>query len=54
VEAQLDADNGASARTLERAGFRREGLLRQSFFDGRSYRDTLVYGLVASDLGALE
>jgi ribosomal-protein-alanine N-acetyltransferase len=49
VEAQLDADNGASARTLERVGFRREGLLREAYWDGRQWRDTLVYGLVGKD-----
>ncbi|MCU1281156.1 MAG: hypothetical protein JWM53_4702 [bacterium] len=52
VEAQLDHENRASQRTLERAGFQREGLLRQSYFDGRQYRDTLVYGLVAGDRSA--
>jgi ribosomal-protein-alanine N-acetyltransferase len=51
MEAQLDSANEASQRTLERVGFRREGLLRQSYFDGAEFRDTLVYGLVRSDLG---
>jgi len=49
IEAQLDAANVASQRTLEHVGFRREGLLRQSYYDGREYRDTLVYGLVRGD-----
>jgi len=49
VEAQLDSANAASRRTLERVGFRQEGLLRQSYFDGREYRDTLVYGLLRAD-----
>ncbi len=49
TEAQLDAANIASRRTLERVGFRREGLLRQSYFDGREYRDTLLYGLVRDE-----
>jgi ribosomal-protein-alanine N-acetyltransferase len=49
VEAQLDIDNLGSRRTLERAGFRQEGVLRQSYFDGRDYRDTLVFGLLAGD-----
>jgi RimJ/RimL family protein N-acetyltransferase len=48
VEAQLDSQNIASQRTLERVGFQREGLLHQSYFDGVSYRDTLVYGLLAA------
>jgi RimJ/RimL family protein N-acetyltransferase len=50
VEAQLDIDNVASLRTLERVGFRREGRLRQAYFDGRQFRDTLVYGLLREDL----
>jgi RimJ/RimL family protein N-acetyltransferase len=49
VEAQLDAGNVASQRTLERVGFRQEGLLRQSYFDGHEYRDTLVYGLLRGE-----
>lgn len=49
VEAQLDVDNVGSRRTLERVGFRPEGRLRESFFDGRGFRDTLVFGLVAAD-----
>ena len=38
-----------SQRTLERVGFRREGLLRQSYYDGHMYRDTLVYGLLRDE-----
>jgi ribosomal-protein-alanine N-acetyltransferase len=49
IEAQLDVENEGSQRTLERVGFRREGQLRQSYFDGRAYRDTLVYGLLRGD-----
>jgi RimJ/RimL family protein N-acetyltransferase len=49
IEAQLDVDNVGSQRTLERVGFRREGHLREAYFDGRQYRDTLVYGLVRRD-----
>ena len=49
IEAQLDFENLGSQRTLERVGFRPEGRLRQSYFDGKAYRDTLVYGLLRSD-----
>lgn len=49
IEAQLDSENKASQRTLERVGFRKEGLLKQSYYDGREHRDTLIYGLLASD-----
>ena len=49
IEAQLDFDNLGSQRALERVGFRPEGRLRQSYFDGREFRDTLIYGLVRGD-----
>jgi ribosomal-protein-alanine N-acetyltransferase len=49
VEAQLDIANVGSQRTLERVGFRREGQLREAYFDGRLYRDTLIYGLLRED-----
>ena len=49
IEAQLDAANVGSQRTLERVGFRREGLLKQSYFDGREFRDTLLYGMIRDD-----
>jgi ribosomal-protein-alanine N-acetyltransferase len=50
IEAQLDYENLGSMRTLERVGFTLEGRLRQSYFDGKGYRDTLVYGLLAEEL----
>jgi ribosomal-protein-alanine N-acetyltransferase len=49
IEAQLDSENLGSQRTLERVGFQREGRLRQSYFDGREHRDTLIYGLLTGD-----
>lgn len=49
IEAQLHPDNSASARLLEKLGFRREGLMRQNYFIDGQYNDTLVYGLLASD-----
>ena len=43
------ADNLASARVLERLGFRREGRLRRNeYFKGRWW-DTLLYALLAED-----
>ena len=43
------ADNVASARVLERVGFRPEGRLRENeYFKGRWW-DTLVYGLLRSE-----
>ena len=43
------ADNVASARVLERLGFRHEGRLRRNeFFKGRWW-DTLLYALLAEE-----
>ena len=47
VEALAEPVNGASVRTLEGAGFRREGLLR-SYLDGTL--DAFMYSLVRADL----
>jgi RimJ/RimL family protein N-acetyltransferase len=50
VEALVVPDNTASQRVLEKAGFRREGLLRSYLvFDARR-TDALVYSLLPSDL----
>jgi len=42
-------DNIASARTLERLGFQREGLLRERWIVEGQVSDTTLYGLLASD-----
>ncbi|AGP42249.1 GNAT family N-acetyltransferase [Sorangium cellulosum] len=50
VEAQIDPENRASARVLERLGFALEGRQRQNwYYDGR-YTDTAVYGLLRGEL----
>jgi RimJ/RimL family protein N-acetyltransferase len=43
VEAGTEADNIAEQRSLERAGFTREGVLRKSCFRGGEWRDMVVY-----------
>ncbi len=46
IEARVTVDNLSSIRVLERAGFRREGLMaRQLWFKGM-YHDVLHYGLL--------
>ena len=42
--------NEASIRTAERAGFRREGLLRSWQEVGAERKDMLMYSLLPSDL----
>lgn len=50
VEAGTDIDNIAEQRALEKAGLRREGVLRGSQFRAGAYRDLVVYALVRADL----
>lgn len=49
VEADIDPRNEASARTLERLGFLREGVLRQRWIVGDEVSDSALYGLLQRD-----
>jgi len=49
VEADVDPRNTASAKTLERLGFVREGLLRERWIVAGEVSDTAFYGLLRSD-----
>jgi RimJ/RimL family protein N-acetyltransferase len=46
VEADIDPRNEASARSLQRCGFAREGLLRERWIVGEEVSDTAFYGLL--------
>ena len=52
LEAQTDVDNIAEQHALERAGFRREGVLRGARFREGAWRDMLIYGLLRTCPGA--
>jgi RimJ/RimL family protein N-acetyltransferase len=52
VEAATDIDNRAEQRSLEKAGFRREGVLRGSQFRAGGWHDLVYYALVREDLEA--
>ena len=52
VEADIDPLNRASARVLERLGFRLEGLLRQRWIVAGQASDSALYGLLRSDRNA--
>jgi len=52
IEADIDPRNGASASTLERLGFRREGLLRERWIVQGEVSDSALYGLLAADWAA--
>jgi RimJ/RimL family protein N-acetyltransferase len=52
LEADTHPDNAASARSLERLGFRREGLLRERWLVGGERSDSVIWGLLASEWNA--
>jgi len=49
VEAATDLDNIAEQRSLEKAGFRREGVLRGSQWRAGAYHDLVYYALLRTD-----
>jgi len=50
VEAATDLENVAEQRSLERAGFRREGVLRGSQFRGGAYHDLVYYAVLRDEV----
>ena len=46
LEADIDPRNKASARTLERLGFQKEGHLRERWIVNDEISDTDLYGLL--------
>jgi len=49
VEALVDVDNPASQRVAEKAGLRREGVLRRHYWHKGHARDMVMYSFLASD-----
>jgi RimJ/RimL family protein N-acetyltransferase len=49
LEADIDPHNKSSARSLERLGFQREGLLRERWIVGGEISDSAIYGLLAGE-----
>jgi RimJ/RimL family protein N-acetyltransferase len=52
VQAETHPANAASQRVLEKAGFRREGIIRQSFFSRGVHRDTALWSILRHERGA--
>jgi RimJ/RimL family protein N-acetyltransferase len=52
VEAATDLENVPEQRSLEKAGFRREGVLRGSQFRGGSYHDLVYYAVLRDEVEA--
>ena len=46
VQAETHPANAASQRVLEKAGFRKEGIIRQSFFSRGVYRNTVLWSIL--------
>ncbi|WP_395824837.1 GNAT family N-acetyltransferase [Collimonas sp.] len=49
IEADIDPRNGASAKTLTRLGFVKEGHLRERWLVNGEVSDTDLYGLLRRD-----
>ncbi|MEO6059302.1 MAG: GNAT family protein [Candidatus Limnocylindria bacterium] len=49
VEASTDVDNRAEQRALEKAGFRREGIMRGAQFRAGAYHDLVLYSRLRND-----
>jgi RimJ/RimL family protein N-acetyltransferase len=50
IEASTDVDNVAEQRSLERAGFTREGIVRRAQYRAGVYHDLITYSIVREDL----
>jgi RimJ/RimL family protein N-acetyltransferase len=53
IEASTDVENTAERRSLEKAGFTFEGVLRRAQFRGGAWRDMALYSLVRGEEGNL-
>ncbi|KAJ4722490.1 Acetyltransferase (GNAT) domain protein [Melia azedarach] len=49
LEALVDVENGGSQRVLEKAGFKREGVLRKYIISKGSTRDMVMFSLLSTD-----
>ncbi|NUP52054.1 MAG: GNAT family N-acetyltransferase [Catenulispora sp.] len=49
IEAATDVENLAEQRSLEKAGFLREGILRGSHYREGKYNDLVMYGITRAD-----
>lgn len=51
IQAETHPDNIASQRVLEKAGFKKEGILRSRFFSRGVWRDTALWSIIRADWG---
>ena len=52
IEASTDVDNIPEQRSLDKAGFTREGVIRRAQFRASGYHDLVNYSFVRDDLEA--
>jgi RimJ/RimL family protein N-acetyltransferase len=49
IQAKADPDNVASWKALEKAGFKREGILRRTFYCRGKWRDDCMYSIIREE-----
>jgi len=49
IQAETHPQNTASQRVLERAGLKKEGIIRQSFFSRGIWRDTVMFSILREE-----
>jgi RimJ/RimL family protein N-acetyltransferase len=49
IQVQTDLKNAASQKALEKAGFKKEGILRKSFFMRGEWTDDLLYSILREE-----
>jgi len=49
IQAKADPENNASWKALEKAGFKREGVLRKTFFCKGKWRDDCIYSILREE-----
>ncbi|MFD2043606.1 GNAT family N-acetyltransferase [Ornithinibacillus salinisoli] len=53
IVGDIFAENQGSRKLLEKYGFKKEGVLRQTDFDGEIYHDTVVYSMLKPEFEAI-
>lgn len=49
IEADTDSENYGSMRVLEKAGFKREGIQREQYFEWDTFHDLVLFALLRTD-----
>jgi RimJ/RimL family protein N-acetyltransferase len=49
IQAKADPENTASWKALEKAGFKREGILRRTFYCRGKWRDDCIYSIIREE-----